>query len=36
MLCEFLGYWFEWDEVELVRIDVVNEVFILWKKKTNL
>ena len=33
MFCDFLGYWFEWDKVELVRITVVNEVFILWRER---
>ena len=33
MFCDVLGYWFEWDKVELVRIIVVNEVFILWRER---
>ena len=33
MFCDFLGYWFEWDKVELVRITVVNEVFILSRER---
>ena len=33
MFCNVLGYWFEWDKVELVRIIVVNEVFILWRER---
>ena len=35
MFCDLLGYWFEWDKVELVRITVVNEVFILWRESQN-
>ena len=33
MFCDFLGYWFERDKVELVRIAVVNEVFVLWRER---
>ena len=33
MFCDLLGYQFEWDKVELVRITVVNEVFILWRER---
>ena len=33
MFCNVLGYWLEWDKVELVRIIVVNEVFILWRER---
>ena len=33
MFGDVLGYWSEWDKVELVRITVVNEVFILWRER---